>query len=438
MNFESSSSERASYGLFFAGQNIIYFLMLQFLALFYTEVVGIGAAAVGVMFLVARIWDAVNDPILGSIVDRTKFKGGKFLPWIKAVNIILPIATILIFFNPNLGATGNLIYAYVTYIVWGMIYTLCDVPLFALSTAMAKNSNERVIILTWGRVAAMVAGLVVAGTGMPLIQAMGWTQTVVILSVIAMIIMIPIRFKAIERYTDAERKTSTLKESLALTKSHKPMIVFYIALFFTMSSNLSLAVGSYFAIYNLGDGEMTYVMPLMMAGFLPMLPMALLLPTMIRRWGKRNLLVCLLTAGSLISLFQYFYGYESATSVLVLSFIRNAALFTPLLLLGMFSTDFVEYGEYHFKSRLEGITFSFQTFMTKLTSAFAAGLGSILLGMWGYAANQVQTPDTLNGIYLMYTVFPAIGSLIAAFVLWRWYDLKEVEVQRMIDELRAK
>jgi sugar (glycoside-pentoside-hexuronide) transporter len=428
MNFESSRGERASYGLFFAGQNIIYLLMLQFLALFYTDVVGIGAALVGVLFLVARIWDAVNDPMLGSIVDRAKFKGGKFLPWIKAVNIVLPIATILIFINPHLGAAGNLAYAYVTYIIWGMVYTLCDVPIFALSTAMAKNSNERVIILTWGRVAAMVAGLIIAGAGMPLIQAMGWTQTAVVLSVIAMIVMIPIRFKVIERYIDEDRKPPSVKESFAYIKHHKPMIVFYIALFFTMGTNTILAAGNYFAIYNLGDGEFNYVMPLMMVAFLPMLLMAPMLPPM----------AGLLVIGAVASILQYLLGYGNVTLVLVLSFIRNAALFTPILLLGMFSSDFVEHGEYHLKTRIEGITFSLQTFMTKLTQALAAGFGSIMLGVWGYVANQTQTSETLNGIFILYTIVPAIGSLIAAFIMWKWYNLKEDDVQRMIDELRSE
>ena len=155
VTFKTSAPERASYAFFFLGQNIIFMLALMFLNLFYTDVLGISAAAVGVLFLepTARTWDAVNDPILGTIVDRCDFKDGKFIPWIKAVNILLPVMTLLLFINPSLGSEGNLVYAYVTYIVWGMVYTLCDVPIFALSTAMTDKPLERVVILTWGRIA---------------------------------------------------------------------------------------------------------------------------------------------------------------------------------------------------------------------------------------------------------------------------------------------
>jgi len=230
MEFETRRGERASYGAFFVGQNIIYFLMLQFLNLFYTDVVGIGAAAVGILFFVARTWDAVNDPILGSIVDRADFKGGKFLPWIKMVNIALPFITVLLFINPGWGAAGNLAYAYATYIVWGMVYTLCDVPIFALSTAMTKNPNERVVLLTWGRVAALLAGAIIAGTGMPLIEAMGWTPVALSLSVVAMIFMLPIRFFAIERIQRTNQSHPTVSQTIHYLRSHRPMIVLYLAL----------------------------------------------------------------------------------------------------------------------------------------------------------------------------------------------------------------
>jgi len=104
----------------------------------------------------------------------------------------------------------------------------------------------------------------------------------------------------------------------------------------------------------------------------------------------------------------------------------------------MFSADFVEYGQYHMDRRLEGITFSIQTFMTKLTQAIAAGGGGILLGLWGYIPNIDQSAETLNGIFVLFTLVPAVGAMLAAWVMWKFYDLAETSVQGMIDEMRKK
>jgi GPH family glycoside/pentoside/hexuronide:cation symporter len=431
---ETSKTERAAYGFFFVGQNIIYLLMLQFLNLFYTDVVGISATAVGVLFLVARTWDAINDPMLGVIIDRTNFKGGKFLPWIKAVNILLPLATIVIFINPDLSDSASLLYAYVTYIVWGMIYTLCDVPIFALSTAMAKSSEERVLILTWGRVAAIIAGLVVAAVGMPMIEALGWTRAALMLCVVAMIAMTPLRFYAIERYRRRSQKPPTLAENISYIGKHRPLKIFYLALFFAMAFNTTLVVGNYFAIYNLGNGASDWVMPLMLSAFLPMLLVAPLIPFLIRRFGKKKIFIGGMLVGATVSVLQFVIGYADIYTVLLLSGLRSGALILPLLLMGMFSADFVEYGHSKLGQRVEGLAFSVQTFMTKFTQAVAAGAGGILLGSMGYQANVEQTAETLEGIFILFTLVPATGAVIAAFIIWRFYRLPEADVQRMIDD----
>ena len=433
MEFETRRVERASYGAFFVGQNIIYFLMLQFLNLFYTDVVGIGAAAVGILFFVARTWDAVNDPILGSIVDRADFKGGKFLPWIKMVNIALPFMTALLFINPGWGAAGNLAYAYATYIVWGMVYTLCDVPIFALSTAMTKNPNERVVLLTWGRVAALLAGAIIAGTGMPLIEAMGWTPVALSLSIVAMIFMLPIRFFAIERIQRTNQGHPTVSETMLYLRSHRPMIVLYLALLAAFATNTSLVATNYFAIYNLGGGEATWVAPLLLSQLAPMFVLAFMLPWLIRRIGKRRIYIWGSIFGAVFGLVQYFIGYDNVTTVIVLNALKSTGLFLPLLLLGMFSADFVEYGQYHQGRRLEGIAFSIQTFATKFTQAVAVGVGGLLLSMYGYVPNVAQSEDTLKGIFALYTLFPSFGALASAWIMYQFYNLHETEVQDMID-----
>ena len=269
---------------------------------------------------------------------------------------------------------------------------------------------------------------------MPMIEALGWTKAALTLSVVAMVAMTPLRFYAIERYRQRHQQSVTLAENISYIASHRPLKIFYCALFFAMAFNTTLAVGNYFAIYNLGNGATDWVMPLMMSTFLPMLLLAPLILWLIRRFGKKNIFIGGMWVGAAVSLLQYVVGYGDIVTVLLLSGVRSGALILPLLLMGMFSADFVEYGHSHLGQRLEGMAFSIQTFMTKFTQAVAVGAGGILLGAIGYLANIEQTADTLQGIFVLFTLVPAAGAVIAAIILWRFYNLEEVDVQRMIDD----
>ncbi|MEM9424392.1 MAG: MFS transporter, partial [Spirochaetota bacterium] len=175
-DFLTSRSERLSYGSFFLGQNIIFTVVTSYLMLFYTDVMGIAAISVATLFLIARVWDAVNDPILGSIVDKADLKKGKFLPWINSTVFLLPVVTIILFIDPKWGESGNLVYAYITYILWGMVYTVSDVPIFALATVLTDKGNERVALISIGRIFAGIASLVMAAITFPLIKKLGWWQ----------------------------------------------------------------------------------------------------------------------------------------------------------------------------------------------------------------------------------------------------------------------
>lgn len=159
--FKTSKAERFSYLSFFLGQNTLYIIIVAFLMLFYTDEVGISATAVGTLFLAARIWDAINDLIIGIIIDKVNFKAGKFKPWIKFPSFVLPFVIIAVFLNLDLSPIGALIYAYITYIVFGMLYTVSDVPIFALSTTMTDNLDERNTLLAKGRLASVIAMLFV-------------------------------------------------------------------------------------------------------------------------------------------------------------------------------------------------------------------------------------------------------------------------------------
>ncbi|MFV0352917.1 MAG: MFS transporter, partial [Oscillospiraceae bacterium] len=146
--FRTSGVERWGFALFMAGQGIINTFVGSFFQLHLTNI-GITAYAVGVMFIIARVWDAVNDPIFGAILDKTSLKAGKFLPWLRISNVLLPLTVILLFAMPNSLSIGwKFGWAFVAYLLYDVAYTMCDVPIFAMTSAVTDQVHERINIMS--------------------------------------------------------------------------------------------------------------------------------------------------------------------------------------------------------------------------------------------------------------------------------------------------
>jgi len=436
-NFLTSRPERLSYAGYFVGQNIAFMFVLSFLTLFYTDVVGLSTGAVATLFLVARVWDAINDPILGAIVDRTTPKKGKFKPWISATIIAMPVATILVFWNIKGSGTVNLTYAYITYIIWGMIYTISDVPIFALATSMTDRVDERVTLISWGRLAAGLAGMIAAALGAPLVANMGFSTTIIVLMIIALLTMAPIHFLAKERVLHPQKDKVTLKSMINAVIKNKYLMIFYLSFIVIGGSNFAMTSGPYFAKWNLGNLELQGV--LMITMIIPMLLLPMILPLLIRKFGKKKLYIYALSFGIIVAVIQFITGYDNLPLFLLLNVFKGAGAFLPMLMMGMFSADCAEYGAYITGKRNEGITFSIQTFSSKLSTAIAGSLGVALLGFFGYdGMAATQTEQALNGIWLQTTLFPIIGMFLGLIIFALFYKLDEKQVQNMIIQMEGK
>lgn len=192
--------EKSSYGLYFLGQNIFYMLIYMYMNTYFTDA-GISAMAVAGIALVVKVWDAVNDPIFGGLIDRIRFKKGKFLLWLRISLVGIPVATILLFAIPTGAAAWvKVLWASIAYMLWDTAYTICDVPIFGLVTTITSVQHERTTLNAIGRVCAMVAAMGVMVI-IPSFRAMlgGWTSTVIMLSIVGAITMLPICFTAKER-----------------------------------------------------------------------------------------------------------------------------------------------------------------------------------------------------------------------------------------------
>ncbi|MDR2516622.1 MAG: glycoside-pentoside-hexuronide (GPH):cation symporter [Spirochaetaceae bacterium] len=429
--FHTSIPERISYGAYFVGQNIFYLFVMQFLMLFYTDYRFIAPAAVGIIFLVARVWDAVNDPMFGVIVDKSHLKSGKFKPWIAISTFFIPIATIAIFALPEgFSPTAKIGYAAATYILFGMLYTICDVPIFALATAMTNNIQERTTLIAIGRVAATIAMVVLSIMVMPLVMARGWLTAAIILAIIAFLVMLPINIFAKERFVDKNAPAVTLRDIVNYLFHNKYLLIFYLSNIIYNLTNTSMTTGNYVAKYFLG-GE--HMIPVQMLVFIvPMLIVSIFLPALSKKVDKFHLFVTGLIINIVFSVFGYFAGYRNLTVYFTLGALRGIGGGFSMVMGFMFAADCVEYGNYKTGKRAEGITFSIQTFATKMMGAVSGALGGIALTLVGYDGSlSAPLPEhTARGLWNISLLFPVIGMVLCLPVLFR-YKLRDKDVQIM-------
>lgn len=427
-----TGKEKFNYGLYFVGQNIFYIFVYLYTATFLLDV-GISAYAVAAAMLVVKIWDAVNDPIFGGIVDKVKFKKGKFVPWLKVSLIAIPIATVLMFAIPNnLSETVKIIWAIISYMLWDTAYTICDVPIFGLVTTLTNSQEERTSLQAIGRVAAMVASMVVY-VAVPLFREAlgGWLVTIAILSVIALITMIPICFTAKERIEAPENEGEVgIKEMFSYLGKNRYLLIFYLALFIGYSANIASTIGLIFSRICLGDESVQSVLSL--ASFVPAIVLGIFVPKICKKVDKFVLYFWATVAMVVLGFVQYFVGYQNLGVFMALLFLRGIPTGIWTITMYMFTPDCAEYGHYKTGINATGITFATQTFAVKLMTAVSTALGTFFLGLFGYieGENAVQAAGFADKLWFMYTLIPTFGLLIALPILWQ-YKLRDKDVAIM-------
>lgn len=422
---------KISYTAYFAGQICFYSLVGMYINTFMTDI-GISLAAVGLILVLARVWDAINDPIFGIIVDRMKWKSGaKYLPWIKISTGLITAFSIAIFVCPASMAPGmKTAWVGLAYICWGMSYTMCDIPIYALPTAMTDDTKERSVIISYGRMACTVAGSIINLLFPVLRSTLGWTATGVIFAVAGCLLMLPAGFNIQEKKTVKTAEKINLASAMSGLLKNKYLIIYYIGYLVMGCVNFQFGVALYFARYCLGNESKASIVSL--ATMIPSFVVMFLVPIAIKKFDKFKIYhVCLIVAAAL-GFVRYFAGYENAPLFYGLLVVQG--LFTAVtgMMQFMFTPDLVEYGTFINGPGSEGIMFSIQTFSGKLVSAIGGALSMVLLGLYGFKTgeNVVQTATAVNGIWACSALFPSIGMALSAIVLIL-YKLRDNNVQVM-------
>lgn len=433
----SSKLERISYGLYFVGQNIFYILLLSFLNAFFYDI-GIPAATVAVLVLVVKAWDAINDPIFGGIVDKVKFKKGKFVPWLRISLVMIPLATVLIFAIPSsLSIPAKVAWAAIAYMLWDTAYTVCDVPIFGLVTTMTDNQQERTVLMTISRMAATAAAIFVMVL-VPGVRAAigGWLPMAVVLSVLGLLFMLPICFTAKERIEPKEAEQEVgLRQMFRYLGKNKYLMIYFGALVIMRSADVASTMNLIFARHALGDESLMMILSLLTV--LPMFAVGAFVPALTKRFDKFYLYIGAVAATAVMGVISFFVGYHNITLFIGLSVLRGLPLGFTTMLMFMFTPDCVEYGTYHSGISAPGITFSIQTFSVKLTAAISASLGSLALAAIGYVEGEIslgvfaqQAAGFEDKLFAVYMLIPVVGALLCLPLLWR-YKLRDKDVQIM-------
>jgi GPH family glycoside/pentoside/hexuronide:cation symporter/probable glucitol transport protein GutA len=440
-DFVLSPKERYSFGFALFGQNLIYGLFLNYLMIFYTDVYGISAAAVGTLFLVARTWDALNDPVMGMIVDRTQTRWGKFRPWLLWTPLPIAITTVACFFTPDVSAATRLALAYLTYIVWGMVYTVNDVPLWALSSAMSQNSQERTGLISLARILATVGIMVPAILVIPMVDffgkgddAAGYFYTACCLSAVAALLMVLAFFNTRERVI-ADASKPTLRDSANALLKNRPLLMIILMSFMGIFAMAAQSLFIYYVTYNLGDrGLMPTLMLVTVAALIcGMVP----IPWLVRRLGKKGTFAFITIARALVSVIYYLIGWENQTLVYLMTFCNGLFLGSVGILTTAMIADSIEYMQWKTGKRSEGIIFSTQTFLAKITTAIGGFAGGMALTLINYVPNAEQSPEALTGIFWLITLLPGIGGLLALIPLY-FYELNEIRHGEILAELESR
>ncbi len=438
-----SVKEKIGYGLGDTATNLTYRTIMVFLSFFYTDVFGLSAGVVATLFLVSRLWDAVNDPLMGIIADRTHTRWGQFRPWILWSAIPFGLLTFLTFSTPDFGPTGKIIYAYATYILLMMVFTVSNIPYSALSGVMTSDPNERTSLSTFRFVFAFLGALLAQGLNIPLTkffgqgdQVKGYQWTISIFAVISIILFVITFLSTKERIHPPKAQQGLLKNDVKNLLKNKPwVILFIIGILFVTFSALRQGATLYYFKYFIGDTSTAT--SFMVTGLIAAMIGAAITNQLSLKIGKKKLFISSTILAGISSTLFFFLQPESRIAIyslnIIIEFFGGPM---PVLFFAMLA-DSADYSEWVNNRRSTGIIFSAGTFAIK-TGGMIAGAGTgFLLSIFGYAANAEQSSTSILGIKLLMSIIPAVIILVGTIFTFI-YPLNEQTLLKIESDLAER
>ena len=445
------------------GNDFTFVLSTSILMKFYTDVMGISSAIVGLVMMLARFLDAVTDVTMGRIADQSKpTAAGKFKPWILRMCIPVAAASFLMYQSGLAGMSYGfrVTYFVITYLLWGSFcYTGINIPYGSMASAISSDPGDRQSLSTYRTMGGALAGLVI-GVGIPLFAfskveladgtvretLIGSRVTLIagIFSVLAIVCYLLCYFLVTERvqYEHTERKKVSVGQMLRNALNNRALISIIAASVLMLLAQLTMqnmAAYLYPDYYNNATAQSVSTI-LMVVG---MLAAGAAAKPLAAKFGKAEVAAVSNLFAAAVSLLTFFLRPQSVWVFCALQMLGWLGLGIFSMVSWALITDVIDYAELKNGVREDGSVYALYSFARKLGQAAASGLSGALLAFIGYNNNAIaegvaQTQQVKDGIFTIATIVPALGFAALAAVLWFWYPLHKDQVDANVAALKKK
>jgi len=376
-----SVKEKIGYGMGDAGCNILFGTIMLFVNYFYTDVFGLAPALVGVLLLSVRIIDAITDPIMGAIADRTQSRWGRFRPWLLWMALPFAICSILMFTTPDWSYESKVIYAFATYFLCSLAYTAVGVPYCSLGSVITNDPKERVSCQSYRFVMVGIATLILSLTLLPMVEwfgdgdkAKGYQMAMAVLAVLAMCMYLFCFATVRERIRPAVPTNSDLKSDLKdIWKNDQWVRILLLTLCNVCPGFIRMAATMYYVLWVMQQST-SFATMFISLGVVGMMGGSMLAKTLTDRFCKLKVFFWTNIALALFSCGFYFLDPHATVLIVVMYFLLNILHQIPSPLHWSLMADVDDYGEWKTGKRITGISFSGNLFFLKLGLAIAGGL----------------------------------------------------------------
>ncbi len=465
MNKKLTFGEKAAYGLGAVGKDMVYMLSASYILYYYQDIMGVSAWAMGIILLIARVFDAFNDPIMGVLVAKTRTRFGKFRPWLMIGTVTNAVILYLMFAAPpTLSGSGLVAYAAVFYILWGVTYTMMDIPYWSMVPAFTEGGRERenlsalarscagvgsalITIVTVIAVSAIGKAFAGAGASDVEVERVGFQYFALIVAVI-FVIFITVTCLKIREKSTVDMKTASVGDMFkALVQNDQAMAMVITIVLVNVAVYTTSNLVIYFFKYDFG-GETwknAYTIFNTFGGGVQILAMMLFFPLLRKAFSAMKIFyISFVSAiiGYAVLLAAAFTSMHSVALLLIPGFFIFAAVGILNVLTTVFLANTVDYGELKNNRRDESVIFSMQTFVVKLASGIAAMIASLCLTVFQINSDEEAAAavagSSVVGLRMTMTILPIIVLLAGVFVFRKKYVLSDERLAEIAKELEKK
>lgn len=450
---ENTGIKRASklgvfcYGLGDLASQFVWTFVGSYLTIFYTDIVGFAPATVSVIMLIARVWDAVNDPMMGSIAENTRTKFGRFRPYIAFGCPFLAVFAVMTFINMGNG-TGGVLFSALVYIIAGMLYTLVNIPYSSLAAVMTEDSGQRTLIGTFRSIGMNVGMIIVnscsaglalhfSGEGAEVANGHGYMMTAVVYSIIAVplfLIVFATSKEVIESAGEA-RKISPKETLGSMVSNRYLMTVFLVSTIQMVAFMGRISITTYYVIYCLG--AFTLIALIMTIPSIGGIIGSVFVPAFAKKFGKKKTLAVTLIGQGIGLFIAYFAPFDNMPMILAGHWIYGIFNCGFPICLSMVA-DCVDYQQERTGLRMDGSYYVVYGLSTKFGNAIGSAVGIMIMAAFGYVANAEQTPEAMRGINITVNLLPAILLVVAAVLLYFLWNKTDADFDAIRERNRKK